>query len=161
MIRKKTFAFLAAGTLLAGVVGAGIAYASIPATDGTIHGCYSSDTLGTGDLYVIDDAATCPSGYTALNWNQEGSPGVSGYEVVTDSYTNTSAQSQTSSVEVNCPTGKVALGGGGSGSFFIQKSQPIVSGGSAVGWDVQVHEEGNSSDPITAYGFAICATVGV
>ena len=44
--------------------------ASIPGSDGVIHGCYDSG----GNVKVIDTSKTksCPKGYTALNWSQTG-----------------------------------------------------------------------------------------
>jgi hypothetical protein len=64
--------------LIAAIIGAaivgGVAIASIPDGNGTIHGCYSS----TGTLRVIDAATqSCASGQTALNWNQQGPRGPS------------------------------------------------------------------------------------
>lgn len=70
---RKIIAAVAALIL---VVLGGIAYASIPAADGTINGCYKNS--GNHDLVVVDSAASCPSGYTALNWNQTGPQGPQG-----------------------------------------------------------------------------------
>ncbi|GAA3811095.1 hypothetical protein [Nocardioides panacisoli] len=59
------------------------AYASIPASDGSIQGCYAkSDGLtgglhSKGDLRVIDSGA-CRSYETPLSWNQRGVPGPTG-----------------------------------------------------------------------------------
>lgn len=50
------------------LLGGGIAYASIPASYGTINGC-RKNTDGT--LRVIDSTATCPNCWTALNWQQD------------------------------------------------------------------------------------------
>src|SRR6266480_803225 len=75
------------------VLGGGMAYASIPDSNGAIHGCYAQRD---GSLRVIDaPSQTCGSKETALNWNAQGpqgpagpqgppgASGVSGYEVVT------------------------------------------------------------------------------
>lgn len=51
------------------------AYASIPASDGTITGCYKPSD---GKLFVIDSTATCPSGTNTLTWNQTGPQGLTG-----------------------------------------------------------------------------------
>jgi hypothetical protein len=58
------------GAIIAG--GIGIAYASVPDSKGVIHGCYNPTNNYT--LRVLDTAktATCPTGQTALNWNQNG-----------------------------------------------------------------------------------------
>src|SRR5581483_10638436 len=74
----KRLAQMTRRTLALSVVGlaavAGVAYASIPGSDGVIHGCYAK----TGALSVIDSAKRCPNGTTALNWNQQGPQGVPG-----------------------------------------------------------------------------------
>lgn len=72
--------------VIAAILAVGIAYASIPAADGTINGCYKN---ANGDLIVIDSAATCPTGHTALNWNQTGPAGPPGQSGVTSFYTVT------------------------------------------------------------------------
>ena len=53
----------------------GVAYASIPGPGGVINGCRKNTD---GSMRVIDSAATCPSGWTALNWNQTGPQGSTG-----------------------------------------------------------------------------------
>jgi hypothetical protein len=66
-------------TLIVGVLSitvlAGVAWASIPGPDGVIHACYKPSD---GKLFVVDSAASCPSGSTALNWNQTGPAGPAG-----------------------------------------------------------------------------------
>jgi len=53
----------------------GIALAGIPDTAGVIHGCYAK--AGPHTLSVIDTSRTskCPSGTSAVNWNQRGVQG--------------------------------------------------------------------------------------
>ena len=55
---------------------AGIAYASIPDSGGTIHGCVKTATAtnGTHGIKVIDTAttSTCPTGFNNLNWPSKG-----------------------------------------------------------------------------------------
>ena len=87
-------------------------YASIPGPGGIINGCRKNSD---GSLKVIDSAATCGNGYTALDWNQTGpqgpagANGVSGYELATR---NVALSPDTNGVfTVSCPTGKQALGG--------------------------------------------------
>jgi hypothetical protein len=69
----------------------GVTVAAIPGPDGVIHACYANSNLVTqlgagagpltqvitpqGALRVIDSSASCPSGETALNFNQAGPPG--------------------------------------------------------------------------------------
>jgi len=57
-------------------VAAGVAYATIPGSNGVIHGCYNK----AGALRVIDvgDGAGCVAGETALEWNQQGPQGPQG-----------------------------------------------------------------------------------
>ena len=65
---------VAAGVAL----GAGIAYASIPDSNGVIHGCYANKD---GSLRVIDTGSgdACDSKKeTALDWSQKGPTGPSG-----------------------------------------------------------------------------------
>jgi hypothetical protein len=57
--------------LVVGVVGGGVAYATIPDGKGVIHGCYKKSS---GKLRVIDtDAgASCGPAEEAISWNQAG-----------------------------------------------------------------------------------------
>jgi hypothetical protein len=65
-----------AGLVLAGLAigsaATGIASASIPASNGVIHACYSTISNPVGRLRVIDTGAgqSCGSGEVALNWNR-------------------------------------------------------------------------------------------
>jgi collagen triple helix repeat protein len=70
------------GRIIAGTVGvvaaAGmvvLVQAAIPDRDGAIKACY---TPGLGVLRVIDSAATCARGETALSWNVVGPRGLQG-----------------------------------------------------------------------------------
>src|ERR671922_742774 len=132
------------GGAIATVALAGTAYATIPGGDGTISGCYAKSG---GTLRVIDASVTsCKSGETALNWDQHGQPGpqgpqgepgpagpqgepgapgspggLSGYEIVSEISETNSADFKTQIV--NCPSGKVPVGGG---------AQTGAGGGAAV-----------------------------
>jgi hypothetical protein len=56
-----------------------VAYASIPGPSGLISGCVSNQSVNNVHaLVVIDSSATCPSGTTALSWNQQGPVGPQG-----------------------------------------------------------------------------------
>ena len=65
----------------AAVVIGGVSYASIPDSNGLIHGCYktAASSTGTHKLTVINSATTsaCPSGFASLNWNADGANGYS------------------------------------------------------------------------------------
>ena len=92
---------VAAGSLLALLVGVAVATAAVPSsTDGTIHGCYAKNTryeryyYGSGGsggmgwlktdlkgaLRVIDEEAgqQCAADENHLDWNQKGPPGPQG-----------------------------------------------------------------------------------
>jgi hypothetical protein len=113
-MKKSLVAVIAAGALL--VLG-GVAWASIPGPDGVIHGCYKTGNPARGSVMVIDSAASCPSGFAPLEWNQtgpQGPPGVSEWEVLTAS--DIAEQLPDGRWEADtsafCPLGKKALSGG-------------------------------------------------
>lgn len=134
MKKRALVATLAGAALIPLGAGIGIAYASIPATDGTVHGCYQSSGLGNGALYVIDSADSCPTGYTALNWQQTAPVGIAGYQVVSHQFSVPGPSSPGAfDGTVNCPSGKVALGGGAQGAVL---SWPSTDG---TGWDVEIN----------------------
>jgi hypothetical protein len=156
----RKFVVVLAAVLLMGV-GAVVAYASIPGPDGVIHGCRKNSD---GSLRVIDSAASCPSGWTALNWSQTGPqgpagvPGISGYEVVSASATPVEGAPGlwvAGPANATCPTGKVPLGGGattGDDEVNLSESSPNGNGGwlaaanaTFSAWQLNV--------------YAICATV--
>jgi hypothetical protein len=59
---------------IAGLIAASVAWAAIPAADGTISGCYNTKN---GKLRVVDGTA-CKKKETALSWNQAGQTGPQG-----------------------------------------------------------------------------------
>jgi hypothetical protein len=67
--RKPSPAMIVALLALA-VALAGTAYATIPDSNGAIHGCYSNSD---GSLRIVDESATCGAAETAIAWNQAGS----------------------------------------------------------------------------------------
>ncbi|HXW35927.1 MAG TPA: hypothetical protein VEJ87_15235 [Acidimicrobiales bacterium] len=77
------------GIIFGGLVATGISWASIPDSNGVIHGCYK--TRGTThSLKVIDSAVTssCPSGYTSLDWSETGPQGPQGPSLLQGGYDN-------------------------------------------------------------------------
>ncbi len=57
----------------------GIAYATIPASDGTINGCYrTAGGDNQGQLRIVDNASSCRSNETAIQFNQQGVAGPAG-----------------------------------------------------------------------------------
>jgi len=118
---RKRLAFLASlvAVLLFGV---GIAWASIPDSSGVIHGCRKTANPGAGALIVIDTDAgqTCPSGFTALDWNQTGpvgppgqpgAGGLSGYQVLTQ-HVDLLPNPLPQGTSMGAPGGKKILSGG-------------------------------------------------
>jgi hypothetical protein len=78
---KRRLLLLATATVA--LIGAGVAYATIPGSDGVIHSCYNAGSNPSGQLRVIDPAsgATCAKNERALNFNQtgpKGDPGIPG-----------------------------------------------------------------------------------
>ena len=151
MLNDVRTAFLrrAVWILVLGVlaIGAGVSYAAIPSSNGTISACLDAK----GALKVIDAEAgtTCGTGRQLLTWNQQGPQGVpgpqgpkgdpgpkgeagpqgiagvSGYELVS----NTSAFSSTHTKELvlECPSGKKPLGGGGTTAVYNGGPPPGVA----------------------------------
>lgn len=150
------------GVVVAILLG-GVASASIPGPDGMIHGCVKNSN---GDVMAIDHTAICPSGWTALNWNQAGpqgpqgpAGGVSGYEIVGQS--NAASDNFQSSTFAFCPSGKKAIGGGWrmtNNEFVVVQNEPFLGSGDA--WHVVIQHPGATSIPAESYNvFAVCATV--
>jgi hypothetical protein len=151
------------------LVGAGIAMATIPDANGTVHGCVKKNK---GGVYVIDPSAgqSCAKDI-ALDWNRtgatgqpgsagpqgfdgfQGSAGSSGYERQRDQ--EATDGSGNGSAEADCPSGKVALAGGYELTYGVVplRSAPTSDGS---GW--VVHVTGTASSTFAAY--AICATNG-
>ena len=71
VLRRATRVGAVAALVL--VLAGGVAYATIPAANGTITGCYARSG---GTLRVIDPSATnCKQGETQITWSQSGEPG--------------------------------------------------------------------------------------
>jgi hypothetical protein len=181
-VRPRSWA-VAALVLAAALLGAGITWASIPGPDGVIHGCYKNSNPAQGALITIDSAASCPSGYTALNWNQTGPQGptgsggpagVSGYELVSasvDLAASPNGDTQ-ASTHADCPAGKTAIAGGatvrnsqGDPGFTlserIQIDLPHLTGDVATGWEVEIaYSTANNTSPFgVLIVYATCASV--
>jgi uncharacterized protein YjbI with pentapeptide repeats len=63
--KKIGFLFAITAAVAVGGVTTALVSAAIPSGNGTIHGCYDD----SGSLRVIDSAASCLNGETALNWS--------------------------------------------------------------------------------------------
>jgi hypothetical protein len=141
-MRRRIVGVALAAALVGGVVG--VAAASIPDSGGVIHSCYKTNNPNRGQVIVIDTDAgqACSSGYTALNWNKSAA---TGYEVVQtiQSIMLDSSNGWTGDLFVDCPVGKVAVGGGAqagySGMVFLSGSYP--DSGLNRRWHVRVRED--------------------
>jgi hypothetical protein len=142
-----------AALLVALLVGAGIAYASVPGPGGVINGCRKNSD---GSMRVIDSTATCPNGYTALNWRQA--------EPVT-AQTSVGFNIDPGGVNgtnVVCPAGMVATGGG----FFTDTNLPqllpigsfplVQNGTTPSGWQVIFRNTGPDAVNASYTLYAIC-----
>jgi Collagen triple helix repeat (20 copies) len=76
-MRRRELLAAAMGALIATALAGGIAWASIPDSNGVIQGCYK---VKGGALRVIDTekGQTCATGELALSWNQKGPKGDTG-----------------------------------------------------------------------------------
>jgi hypothetical protein len=98
-----------------------------------------------------------PAGATG----QQGPSGVGGVEYKVSSGKSV-PKDQTVGDQVNCTSGKVALGGGAaqfpSGApMRVVSSAPGGLNGTPTGWSTQVHNEGGST--FSAYAWVVCANV--
>ncbi len=76
---RRGLAALAVAAL--GLAAGGIAYASLPDSNGIIHGCYNpsgAKSSGGTSLNIIDSPYACPKGQQAITWNQQGPKGATG-----------------------------------------------------------------------------------
>lgn len=179
-------ATIAAAGLVAVLAAAAVAYGAIPGGGGVISACYDKQS---GQMRIYDEAAGLPKGCgkteVALSWNQQGPkgdqgdagpqglPGLSGHEVVFKAGSRFAEEPGIVGISdtVDCPDGKVAFGGGGSGVIVhsdgtthliadMLSSRP--NGGAA--WTVVFGNRDGSElkDPFTLEGvryeiFVICA----
>jgi hypothetical protein len=162
---------------------AAVAYGAIPGGGGVISACYDKQS---GQLRIYDAEGGLPKGCgkseTAISWNQagptgetgpEGPPGLSGHEIVYKAGSRFAEEPGIFGMSdtVDCPAGKVAFGGGGSG--VIIRSDGTTHGVADVfssrpnggaGWDVVLGNRDGSElkDPFALEGvrweiFVICA----
>jgi type VI secretion system Hcp family effector len=81
MTRSRLFKLALPAAVALGA-GTAVAIAAIPASDGTIHGCYAptnavSPTL-PGELRIVDEGVNCAAGEQTLTFNQQGPVGPPG-----------------------------------------------------------------------------------
>lgn len=161
--------------ILAGILGvSAVAYASIPGPDGVIHGCRRNTD---GSIRVIDSTATCPNGWTALNWNQTGPQGPVGpgfgtpYVVQNSVEVAVGGSNPDLGVDVYCPnwqSGERALSGGAAVpsdqdpnvQWVLTRSDVIEENGTnnPIGWRVGAHRFGGTSTSVgSLVAHVICA----
>jgi hypothetical protein len=74
VLTSKPLRLAVLAAVVVGVATVGVAYASIPDSNGLIHGCYSpngSKANGGAQLDIVDsDVATCTKGQQAIAWDQ-------------------------------------------------------------------------------------------
>ena len=71
-------AVAAAIVAVVGITVGGIAYASIPDSNGVIHGCYNTDNGALRVFGKTKDYQQCNATEKALDWNQTGATGATG-----------------------------------------------------------------------------------
>jgi hypothetical protein len=179
-------------SLVVGVaVGAGIAiagsaaFAAIPDSGGVVHACYQNVSGANKPVKLLNTSqkGTCPSGWVAVSWNQQGvqgppgatgSPGVSGYATQTASTTFDPQHGNLVTGTAACPSGKVPIGGGfavsaAAGTFpndwgvpqsaptFTRDGSGNLTGGS---WEVTLSSVANASAGGTLTVSVVCASIG-
>jgi hypothetical protein len=78
-VRRIIIATGAALALVAGGTVAGAAIAGPIDSSGVIYGCYTTKAVNGSHALVLQDVGTtCPSGTTAIKWNQQGPQGATG-----------------------------------------------------------------------------------
>ena len=124
---------LLAGLVGVMVVGSGVAYAtgSLPVDGaGVIHGCYSS---GGSFKVSTTSAPTCPSGYTALNFNQTGPQGPQGTTGPVGATGATGATGTTGPVGATGATGTTGPVGATGATGGLTKTYRVTQYGTATG----------------------------
>lgn len=132
-----------------GIVVAGVAYASIPDSNGVFHAC--TDPVGV--VRIIDNSTdSCKTGENSVTWNQSFTPTVT---QVTNSVNATSSDNYT--VVATCSSGYVVTGGGydltvpGGYTDLTDPQFNAPSGTNA--WKVTTHLSGS---PYQLTVYAVC-----
>jgi type VI secretion system secreted protein Hcp len=77
MSRRRALKIALPAALALGA-GTAVAIAAIPASDGTIHACYSTTGTVTGAVRIVDEGQNCATNEQSLTWNQTGPTGPAG-----------------------------------------------------------------------------------
>jgi len=170
-LRRRSIRLLLIVTALL-AVGGGIAYATIPSSNGVIQGCYQ---MTSGTLRVIGTNPTvgggkCSSSEKALNWNQRGPTGARGATGANGTNGTNGATGATGATGLTGPTGPTGADGlaASSGSMFVttahtfillQLANGIILEGGCTGTDPQGAEirlarsAAFGTPNVDAYGF--------
>jgi hypothetical protein len=113
---------LAVGATIGLTLGGTAAYAVVAGgpvdSSGVVHGCYSSGAVKGSHFIVLQDAGTtCPTGTTAVTWNQQGQPGPAGAVGPTGPAGPPGVAGSTGPPGNTGPAGPPGPPGPGSGSF--------------------------------------------
>jgi hypothetical protein len=130
-----------AAAVVGGAVAAAIAFATIPASNGTINGCYDP-AIDPHPMSVVDDPADCKK--TLLPFNQTGPQGpagtVGGVQLAFAEILPLDEAREVYGATVNCPAGRVLLSGGfdlGSHAenYEVAASKPVLVSGVPHAWE--------------------------
>ncbi len=110
---------IALGAILLLLIVVTVIYATIPAPNGVIYGCYNKSG---GSLRVIDNAVTkCGSNETQLTWNQTGPQGPTGSQGLQGASGSTGSQGPAG------PTGATGATGPSHAYFIADKSNNAIT----------------------------------
>lgn len=113
-LSKKRVPVLVAGVAIGAVVAGGIAYAAIPATDGTIHACYAKTgniTTYKGAIRIVEQGEACKANEVPITWNQKGAKGDQGLQGLTGPAGATGAAGAVGATGAQGPKGDTGLTG--------------------------------------------------
>jgi hypothetical protein len=163
MHRKSLVTIVA--VLGVGVVTAGIAYAAIPASDGTIQGCYAK--LG-GFLRVVDSASQCKTSLEVpIKWSQNGLKGDPGLNGTNGTNGAPGAPGVSPTVtqlapgDANCPAGGAALTDSTGSTAYVCSGQNGQAGADGQPFSgTFTSPNGQYSIGVTDAGISITGTAG-
>ena len=94
------------------VIASGVAYASIPASNGALTGCYrTGGGANQGEFRIVETSASCRSNETALTFNQQGVAGPKGETGATGATGATGPKGETGATGAAGPKGETGATG--------------------------------------------------
>jgi hypothetical protein len=144
-----------------GVLVAVIAGASIPDSNGVLHGCYKKSG---GQIRIVDtDIESCKLDEKTISWNAAGA-GVSGYELISGETVEVAPGGLRSTFAL-CSAGKKPVGGGygvnGPPPFSTYDNGPAlggVGGNQPLGWLASINNEGTGTQFLFVYAICVNAS---